>query len=338
MKSAKEDIREIVFGLTRGRILGVGIRVGVFEAVGTEPRDSREITNALDIDPDHGNRLLRSLVTLGVLTESEAGYSLTPTGEYLSEDHTESITEYLLFETSELSNDLWKHLPELIADGEQNTFVREFGQPLFEYLAANLETAMMVNDGMRSYSRLHATEIRQLLSSSPIAEEGHACDIGGGHGYLLCMLLSEYQSLTGTVYDQSPLLEADTLQLANEFGVANRCSYACGDMFEAVPHADMYLLKHIIHDWSDIQAIQLLSTVREQSPDDAQLLVIEHVIPNAEPAHFGSLYDMQMIVWADGRERTVDEYKSLLNRSGWKHTETNFSENKLLGAIHATTN
>ncbi|ELY86167.1 hydroxyneurosporene-O-methyltransferase [Natrialba taiwanensis DSM 12281] len=108
-------------------------------------------------------------------------------------------------------------------------------------------------------------------------------------------------------------------------------------MFEAVPSADVYFLKHIIHDWNDTQAIQILTTIREHAPDDAQLVLIEHVLPESSSPHFASLYDMQMIVWTNGRERTPGEYASLLEQSGWEYNETTFDENDLLGAVKATT-
>lgn len=106
-------------------------------------------------------------------------------------------------------------------------------------------------------------------------------------------------------------------------------------MFEEVPSANIYLLKHIIHDWNDTQAIQLLSTIREHAPNDARLVLFEHVIPDSQSPHFGTFYDMQMIVWTNGRERTTDEYVELLNQSGWMHINTQFSNNQLLGAVQA---
>jgi hypothetical protein len=38
---------------------------------------------------------------------------------------------------------------------------------------------------------------------------------------------------------------------AHKMGVGERCVYIAGDMFQEVPAADAYLLKHILHDWSD---------------------------------------------------------------------------------------
>ena len=48
---------------------------------------------------------------------------------------------------------LWKHLPAMIADGQQNAFVREFGQMAFDYTAENAEYGAVFNEAMSSYSR-----------------------------------------------------------------------------------------------------------------------------------------------------------------------------------------
>ncbi|WP_083867367.1 methyltransferase [Natrialba taiwanensis] len=336
MDPAKSHLRDLLFGQMKGQILGTGIKLGVFEVVDTEPKPVEEIITTLDIDPNHGYRFLRALSHLGVVNEAGGTFSLTSSGKLLTEDHPHTFKDYFLLEVSQMNYSLWSQLPSLIEDGEQNTYVREFGEPLFDYLDSNPEVASLFNDAMESYSRLQGTEIQELLNDFEITEQSHICDIAGGYGYLLCDFLSTRQSLTGTVFEQPEIVEQEAQHLATEFGVADRCSYVAGDMFEAVPSADVYFLKHIIHDWSDTQAIQILTTIREHAPDDAQLVLLEHVLPESNSSHFGALYDIQMIVWTTGRERTPDEYASLLEQSGWEHNETTFGKNNLLGAIKAT--
>lgn len=338
MQKDKNCLREILFGPMRANIVATGIEIGVFEFLDHEPTSVHELAEELAIDVELGYRLLRALAYIGVLTqETNKHFSITSGGEYLTQGHPESFRDYFMLETSQMNQTLWSYLPSLIREGEQNTFEREFGQPFFDYLDANPEVALMFNDAMESYSRLHTTELQELLDGITVSNDSHVCDLGGGHGYLLCMLLASEPELTGTVVDRPNIINEENAHLATDFGVSDRCSYEAADMFATVPKADIYLLKHILHDWTEAQARTLLTKICEQSPAGAQIVLIEHILSNETEMNFASLYDVQMITWTQGHERTAAEYSELLTESGWTAVETQLSENKLLGAVHAKT-
>ena len=116
--------------------------------------------------------------------------------------------------------------------------------------------------------------------------------------------------------------------LAPKLGVSERCSYISGDMFKGssdgsqLPSADAYIMKMILHDWSDEECVKILSNLYRSSPDHARLFIAEHLISAPDMPHFSNLFDIHMMCVASGRERTVDEYSSLLERSGWKYVQT----------------
>jgi hypothetical protein len=87
-----------------------------------------------------------------------------------------------------------------------------------------------------------------------------------------------------------------------------------------VPEADAYILKHILHDWSDADCERILETIKRAAPPDAVLLVIEQVIgaPNEGPEAKSS--DLNMLVGPGGMERTADEFAALFAAGGWRLT------------------
>jgi hypothetical protein len=94
-----------------------------------------------------------------------------------------------------------------------------------------------------------------------------------------------------------------------------------GSFFESVPEgADAYLLKWIIHDWENEEAIAILRTCRRAMRPDAVLLLVERLLgePNEEPG--AKFSDLNMLVSAGGRERTADEYAELFTTSGLRLT------------------
>ena len=115
--------------------------------------------------------------------------------------------------------------------------------------------------------------------------------------------------MRGVLFDQPQVVEG----LAG----GERLEVASGSFFEEVPAGgDAYVLKMIIHDWEDDQAIAILRVVRAAMARRAAVLVIERRVgpPNAEPA--GKFSDLNMLVMPGGRERTHDEYAALFNAAG----------------------
>jgi len=100
--------------------------------------------------------------------------------------------------------------------------------------------------------------------------------------------------------------------------LGERARIVAGSFFEAVPEGgDAYLLKWIIHDWEDEDAVAILRTVRAQG---GTLLLIERVVepPNEGPET--KLGDLNMLVGPGGQERTLEEFGSLFAAAGYELT------------------
>src|SRR5438445_12265747 len=92
-------------------------------------------------------------------------------------------------------------------------------------------------------------------------------------------ILNATPELGGVLIDRSTRLEGSQ-KLLQTTGVADRCEIVAGDFFESVPAgADAYLLKSVIHDWNDRQAIRILENCRRAIPPGGTLLVIEPMMP-----------------------------------------------------------
>jgi O-methyltransferase len=120
---------------------------------------------------------------------------------------------------------------------------------------------------------------------------------------------------------------------ATKLGLQQRCQYMAGDMFEAVPKADAYSLKMILHDWNDAECIKILSNMRKAASAAAQVFVVEHVVPEPNVPHFSKLFDIHMMCWGTGQERTEAQYISLLEGAGWTPAGCYYPTNRLMGVI-----
>src|SRR5206468_7541508 len=125
--------------------------------------------------------------------------------------------------------------------------------------------------------------------------------------------------LRGVLYERTPVLELARDYLADH-GVHDRCELVAGDFFESVPSGgDLYILKSVLHDWDDERCVSILRNCRKAMGADAQLAIVEFVLPEqmtADPTSVPfALLDLIMMVYAGGRERTEGEFARLLEQA-----------------------
>jgi hypothetical protein len=145
-------------------------------------------------------------------------------------------------------------------------------------------------------------------------------DIGGGAGRLLSAILQRYPEVRGVLFDQAGVV-AGAPAVLDEAGVAARCDIVAGNFFESVPSgADAYLLKAIIHDWPDAESVDILRTCRSAMAEGTALLLVEQLLDQStDPVHT-AFSDLNMLVGPGGQERTLDEYRLLLEQAGFSLT------------------
>ncbi|GFG49869.1 hypothetical protein MAGR_13100 [Mycolicibacterium agri] len=175
------------------------------------------------------------------------------------------------------------------------------------------------NDGMTSMSTM---ETPTVVGAYDFSRFDTVVDVGAGHGLLLGAILQKYPTTRGILFDSPSVVEgAPTLLKAA--GVSERCAIIGGSFFESVPAGgDAYVLKHIIHDWDDDDALRILRNVRAAMRPHAKVLLVEMVVPDDDREHMAKLLDLEMLVALAGRERTAAQYAELLGRAGLRYTRT----------------
>jgi hypothetical protein len=334
MVDAGAKVMDLIFGRWRSQILYAGVKLGVFDALARGPRSAVSVASELDVDAGLLYRLMRALGSLELLQEDNTKtFSLTPMGELLRQDHPHTLRGMTLLEEGPEHYAVWKHLPALIKEGKQDAFRREFGQSVFEYAAQNPGYGAVFDEAMSSYSGIDNALVLEALQDYDFSGIAHLCDVGGGHGYALCHLLATQPHLRGTVLERPSVIDDTERLWAAKMGLGDRCAYVPGDMFKEVPPADAYMIKRVLHDWSDEECRRILSTMHRAAPRHGRVFVIEAVVPGPDTPHFSKLFDIHMLIVLTGRERTEEEYAALLAGAGWKYARTWYPASKLLGVI-----
>jgi predicted transcriptional regulator len=329
-----EKTLDLIIGRWRSQILYAGVKLGVFEYVSSQPKNASEIAKVLNLDYNLAYRLLRALGSLGLLREGvNRDFTITPQGEFLRKDNPKTLRGIALLEEGPEHYALWKHLPTMIKDGKQNAFPREYGQKLFEFTDSNPLYREVFNQAMSSYSSIQTAWVTDALEGYNFSNVNTVCDVGGGQGHLLCSLLVKYPHLKGTVIELDSVIKNNDLLWDEKMGVKDRCNYVGGNMFSKVPAADAYIMKMILHDWSDDECVKILSNIYNAASENGRILIAEHLVPGPEEPHFSKLFDIHMMCVATGKERTVEEYADLLKKTGWNHANTFHSQSGLMGII-----
>lgn len=335
MSNTADQLMNLIFGRWRSQTLFAGTELGVFDHLDREkPKQPDQLATELGLDPALLYRLLRAQASLGLLTEDASrGFILTETGDLLRKDHPTSLYPMTRLEEGPQHYALWKHLPAMVRDGKQNAFVREFGRMAFDYALENRDYAERFKQAMTSYSTVQSSLVVEALRGYDFSSIRTFCDVAGGYGHLMCALLQAVPDMRGIVLDLASVVK-DTDELwATKLGLQQRCKYVAGDMFDAVPKADAYSLKMILHDWNDQECIEILSNIRKAANEPARVFIAEHIVPKHDVPHFSKLFDIHMLCWGTGQERTEAQYRALLEQAGWKPTSSYYPANRLIGVL-----
>jgi predicted transcriptional regulator len=173
-----EKILEILFGRWKSQILYAGVKLGVFDCVTSDPKNMSDITKKLSLDFALAYRLLRALASLGFLKEgNDRTFSISRQGELLRKDHPQTLRDIILLEEGPEHYAIWKHLPAMIKNGQQNAFLREYGTTGFEYAEKNPEYAEIFSRAMTSYSASQTAWVLDALSEYDFSKIHHLCDM-----------------------------------------------------------------------------------------------------------------------------------------------------------------
>lgn len=310
-------LTQMITGSLGSQAIYVAAKLGIADLLVRGPRNIGYLAHAADVDAPSLYRVLRALASFGVFDEhDDRVFSLTPTAELLRSDSPSSLRDLAIFMGEDWHWRVWGRTLYSVRTGKA-AWDQEHGQDVFPYFAANPEAAKIFDRAMTSLSNL---AIRAVVEAYDFSGIETLVDVAGGHGRLLATILEANPSTRGVLFDQSHVIEGakENRQIK---ALGSRCELASGDFFAAVPAgADGYIMKHIIHDWDDERALQILSNIRKVMSDSGRVFLVEAVITADGQQDFGKLLDIEMLVSPGGKERTAEEYKNLFARAGLRMT------------------
>ncbi len=299
------------------QIAAAAMELNVPGALAGQAMSAQDMTTRLELPDMHRlRRLLRGMVWAGLARVESGGtaptFALTSAGMELLHEQPPSAADDLHFEVT-FQYGPWSHLADWVRDGV-TPFDRMHGESVWQRLARDPSAAA-------AYARplsARTLEYAHALASHPhVATARRLIDVGGGEGMLAVELLRLNDRATAMIYDQ-PAMRSGAEAMIQRLSLENRCTFQTGDFFESIPSgADVYLLKWILHDFDDESCVALLKSCAKALGETARLLVIERPVPEGEAAAAQWVQpDLNMLCLSGGSERTLVEYRTLLERAG----------------------
>jgi hypothetical protein len=306
-RSPRDALSQIINGYQTSQAIFVAVRLGIVDLLKEASKSSEELAASAGVNAQALYRLLRVLASTGVLHEVEPRhFALTPMGALLQTGNALRATAIMQAEL------YWPAYGELLyaVQTGRSAFERAFGMSIYDYLANHPEADAAYTANMTVATGRIATALTTAYDFSGIST---VVDVGGGQGALLAEILKTSLHLRGILCDR-PVVVAGARNVLEAQGVADRCDIASGNFLEAVPAGgDAYILKWVISDWADDQAVVILKNCHRAMNAHGRVLVIDPVdLPT------NASFNLNMfVVWSGGGVRSVADLRALFEAAGF---------------------
>jgi acetylserotonin N-methyltransferase len=313
-------VLDLMEGFRRSKVLFAALNLGAFDRLAAGPVPLATLARDLGANADALGRLLDTCVGLGLLTHQAGGYANTPAAAaYLTSTSPQRLTGYLRYSDAVLWK-LWEHLDDAVREGS-NRWRQAFGLegPLFTHFFRTEELRREFLMGMHGMGLLSSPEV---VAAFDLGRFRRLADLGGATGHLAVTACRRHPTLRAVVFDLPPVLPLAG-ELVAASGVGDRVELVAGDFFtDPLPEADLFTLGRILHDWPEDKVRLLLRKVYARLPAGGALLVAEKLLDDDRSGPpWAVAQTLNMLVCAEGKERTLGEYEALLRAAGFTRVE-----------------
>jgi hypothetical protein len=311
------ELVEIAMGYQRSRALCAAARLGVADALKDGESTVTDLATVCKADVSALHRLLRALASMGVVRETIPGsFALTDIGRPLRKDVADSAWAGVIF-WADLLAENWACLTECVRTGKTASAVRPEIKTRWtqDPEASSVFRAVMGTSPVEDYI--------PIARAWDFSAAGTVADLGGGGGALIEAILEAFPAVRGMLVDRPESIEAARPRFASS-QLTGRCDLLCADLLQEVPRgADVYVLKHVLHAYTDAMSLDILRNCRSVVPAKGSVLIIEFVLPNVidradRDLESRLMSDLNMLAVTLGKERSALEWASLLKGAGFR--------------------
>lgn len=322
-------VLDLLTAFRSSAVMFAACSLGVFDQLESGPADAAGLARRLGANPDALLRLLETCVGLGLLLREGDSFRNAPAAQaYLTRASARRMTGYVAYSDRVLWP-MWANLADAVREGGhrwKQTF--NLDGPIFANFFRTEDDKREFLWGMHGFGLISSPHV---VAAFDLTRFTHLVDLGGATGHLAVGACRRYPGLRATVFDLPGVLPQAREAVEAEKDVAARIDLVAGDFFiDPLPKADLFAVGRILHDWSEDKIMRLLSSIFAALPAGGGLLVAEKLIaPDRAGPRWSQLQSLNMLVCAEGKERTLEEYEALLRKAGFARVEGRVTESPL---------
>jgi len=309
----ERTLEQLIHGYVETMLVHAVVRAGLPELLRDGPEEIGELAERGGWRRGPLVRLMRGWVRIGLCGVLPDGrYELTEKGRGLLEDSGLPWRDLALLAVEQYLP-AFARLDGTLRDGGL-PFVQAHGMPPFEYRREVPEAGILFNRWLAAETAGHAAA---LAAAYDWGRFPVIVDIAGGNGRLARAVARAAPAARVILFEQPHVVAAlagDECWRGHERAV----ELHGGDMFHDVPGgAGLYVLKSVLHDWPDGEAVRILSNCRAVMGTEASILVIERLL-DEDGGHADTtlMVDLHMLAVTGGVERSRAEFASLAEAAG----------------------
>jgi acetylserotonin N-methyltransferase len=322
---------DLLEAFRHSKTMFAAVSLGVFDALESGPSSLTELTDRLNVNMDALGRLLDACVGLQLLRREGDKYSNTPGADvYLCSKSPDRLTDYIGYSNEYLWK-LWGNLEDAVRKGTHR-WKQTFGWDDDEIFAHFFRTEKSTREfvlSLHGYGLVSSPAVRAAFDLNGFQE---LVDLGGGTGHLAIEICENYPTMQATVFDL-PVARPFALEKIAGSSAANRIKFVAGDFFDdhhPLPEGDLFTLMRVIHDWSQTRVSKLLTRIFDRLPPGGALLIAEKLIDEDRAGpKYAQMQNIAMLLYCEGKERTLTEYESLLHNIGFSEVRAAITDTPL---------
>jgi hypothetical protein len=265
-------------------------------------------------------RVMRALAAFGVFRCDRQGrFHLTRRAWPLLDGVPGSVRHWVLLTGRAETWQAYRHALDTVRSGNCG-FEIAHGADFYRYCDRHAELDSVFIKGMSGWTDWQS---RVLIDAYDFSRFAKVVDVGGGRGSLIREILRRHPGVRGVLYDRPESIEAARTYI-EQAGLSSHCDLVPGDFLKKVPTGgDVYVIKHVLRDWDDEDALRILTCCREAMGAQATLLIIDATLdPRNNKDRLLKLIDLEQMALLSGALRTRDELAGLVQQAGFQLRKT----------------
>lgn len=290
---APDQILQIGLGFWASKTVLSAVEMEVFTELARHPEDLATLSGRIGLHPRSACDFLDALVALGFLERSNGVYSNTPAADLYLDKHKPSYIGGILEMANKRLYGHWNRLTFALRTGERQS--EEPGEE--DVFAALYADPARLKGFLRAMTGVSRGANLAIASKFPWASYKTAADCGTAQGDLIVQVALKNPHLNCTGFDLpevAPIFE----EYVEANGLSSRVHFQQGNFFkDPLPHVDVIMMGHILHDWSLDEKKALIRKVYEALPPGGAFIAYDAIIDDDRSRNtFGLLMSLNMLV------------------------------------------